>query len=127
MRPYETPSDLELMDGLVRRDASAMKVFYERHCGLVMAMCVRVLRDHQSAEQLTLDIFTELWVKPERFNPNRSNPRTYLLMVCRSRAIDRLRQRRGASATKGLGGEAGKMLENRADSSAPRPVDGAPL
>ena len=126
-RPDGTPDDLALMQGLVERRPEALRAFYDRYAGLVMAVCLRVVRDRSESEQLTLDIFMELWEKPNRFNPKRGAPRTYLLTVTRSRAIDRLRSRRGASASlaDGVGGESTKGLQQRCDPDAEAPDDAA--
>ena len=117
----EAPEDTALMAGLVERDAAALAALYDRYAPLVMSVCLRVLRDHQEAEQLTLDVFTELWEKAERFNPERGRPRTYLLTLTRSRSIDRLRRRKSARQTRGQGGEGFAVLDAHADASAPAP------
>ncbi|BAM03175.1 RNA polymerase ECF-type sigma factor [Phycisphaera mikurensis NBRC 102666] len=122
--PGEADSDLVLMAALVKRRPEALATLYDRHAGLVMAFCLRVLRDHAEAEQLTLDVFHELWERADRFNPQRSQPRTYLMTVCRSRAIDRLRRRRSSQEARGTGGDGFGVLDGRADPSAGEPLDG---
>ena len=128
-RADDARDDLTLMEGLVKRHPDALRAFYDRYAGLVMAVCLRVVRDRPEAEQLTLDIFMELWEKPERFNPRRGAPRTYLLTVTHSRAIDRLRSRRGASASlaDGVGGESTRGLQQRCDPAAAPPDEAARL
>ncbi len=128
-QPAEPPAegahsaDVALMAGLVDRDTGALAALYDRYASLVMAVCFRVLRDHQEAEQLTFDIFTELWEKADRFNPDRGRPRTYLLTLTRSRSIDRLRRRKSARQTRGIGGDGYAALDGHADASAPAPDD----
>lgn len=79
---------------LVERDLNAFDELYHRHSRLVYGLCVRILRDEHEAEQVLIDVFFELWEKSERFNPDRANPRTYLVTLARSRAIDRWRKLR---------------------------------
>lgn len=91
---YEQADDLLLMERLVSRDLRAFDELYRRHSRLVFSLCLRILQDEQEAEQVLLDVFFELWERAERFNPGRANPRTYLVTLTRSRAIDSLRKRR---------------------------------
>lgn len=80
------------MRRVVARDRIAFDTLYERHAGLVYGLCLRVLGDEHEAEQVLVDVFHELWRKPESFHPQRGHLRTYLVVLARSRAIDRLRQ-----------------------------------
>jgi RNA polymerase sigma-70 factor (ECF subfamily) len=85
--------DLALMDAIAdHRDADALKRFYDRHAPVVFAVCLRVLRDRHEAEELIVDIFHELWAKADRYDRLRASPRTYLMTLTRSRAIDRRRR-----------------------------------
>src|SRR5215208_1281947 len=89
--------DFELMQRIASRDQVAFGALYDRYSDLVFALCVRVLRNRADAEELLEDVFWEVWDKFARFDAARGNPRTYLLTLARSRAIDRLRARRGPS------------------------------
>ena len=91
---YPELDDHTLMQRLVERDTEALETLYDRHGGLVYRIGLRVLHDSHEAEQLLVDVFFELWHQAGRFNPNRASPRTYLITVARSRAIDRLRKQR---------------------------------
>jgi len=89
----ETPDDLALMQAIVRRDRSALAALYDRHSPLVLAICRRVLKDADEADEVLTDIFFEVWTKADRFDSARGNPVTYLVTLARSRAIDRSRSR----------------------------------
>lgn len=86
--------DHALMAALARRDESALALLYDRHSGTLLALLNRILRDHAEAEDVLLEVFQEAWTHAARFDPQRANPRTYLVMMARSRALSRLRARR---------------------------------
>ncbi len=54
-----------------------------------------MLRDPADAEEVTLDVYTQAWRQAARFDAGRGEPIAWLLMLARSRAIDRLRARGG--------------------------------
>lgn len=85
-----TVSDALLCAALKQGSADALAILYDRHAGLVYGMALKVLKNAQAAEDLTQDIFLSL-VKNNTYNPKRGALRTYLTVLTRSRAIDRLR------------------------------------
>ena len=82
-------------------DMETLRDFYRSHVAEVHAVCLRIIRDQQEAEDVVSEVFFELWKKRDRFDAARSTPRTYLLLMARSRAIDRYRsrQRTGVATT----------------------------
>jgi len=89
--------DFDLMRGIASRDQSALRALYDRHSGIVYALCLRILRNPTEAEELLVDVFWEAWEKSDRYNPLRGSPLTYLTTLARSRAIDRLRSNLSAT------------------------------
>jgi len=92
--PPDPPSDAHLMQSLQVRDERALATLYDRHSPGVYALLLRLL-DPPSAQEVLQDVFLRLWEAPERFDAGRAELRAYLLVMARSRALDRLRQRRG--------------------------------
>jgi RNA polymerase sigma-70 factor (ECF subfamily) len=90
--------DRALMSGIAAGDAAALRDLYDRHAGQVLALCRRILRDRAEAEEALGDVFWELWEKADRYREDRGAVLPYLMMVARSRAIDRLRRRRREDA-----------------------------
>jgi len=90
----DSPDDMALMQRVTARDSSALAALYDRHSPLILALCVRVLRDPAEAEEVLGDVFFEAWNRHDRYHPGRGTPLAYLLTLARSRAIDRLRARR---------------------------------
>ena len=79
------------MRSIAAGDREAMASLYDRHAPRVLAVCRRVLGDAGDAEDVTTDIFFELWIRADRFDAERGSPLTYLMTLSRSRAIDRKR------------------------------------
>ncbi len=85
--------DLELMQGIARRDPASFRKLYDKHSGLVFTMALRILRRRQDAEELVGEVFWEIWDKSQRYDPSRASPVTYIVTLARSRSIDRTRRR----------------------------------
>ena len=86
-------ADAELLSAVRRGDRAAFRDLYDRFSGEVLAVCLRVLNNRADAEDATADVFCEVWYRRQRYDASRGGPRTYVLMLARSRAIDRLRSR----------------------------------
>jgi RNA polymerase sigma-70 factor (ECF subfamily) len=74
-------------------DQSALAALYDETSRLVYSVALGVLREPADAEEVTLDVFMQVWRKPQTYSDKRSNVGTWLVMLARSRAIDRLRSR----------------------------------
>ena len=87
-----------LIEAVKRRDAAALGTLFDRYSSVVLPVALRILRERSEAEELLGDVFWELWNRPERFDASRGNLPAYLVMLARSRAIDRLRSRKKRDA-----------------------------
>jgi RNA polymerase sigma-70 factor (ECF subfamily) len=74
-------------------DPEAFSQFFDRHSAAVLGLVVRILGSRGEAEEVLQEVFLQIWRQSERYEPSRSTPRGWLLMVARSRALDRLRRR----------------------------------
>lgn len=79
------------MIALKKQDESAFQNLLRQFGGKAFAVCLRILCDQQAAEDVLSEVFWEIWQNPERYDSSRSSPQTYILLIARSRAIDRLR------------------------------------
>lgn len=84
-------TDAELFLAVKAGRTEALGIIYDRHAGLVNGIAFKVLGDAQEAEDLTQDIFLNLSTRP--YDSKRGSLRTFLAVVTRSRAIDRIRSR----------------------------------
>lgn len=88
--PNQTDADLfwQLQHG----QTDALSILYDRHAALVYGIAGKLLGNTAEAEDLTQDIFLILTRKCS-YDPKRGTLRTYLAILTRSRALDRLRSR----------------------------------
>jgi len=73
-------------------ETNALAILYDRHVALVYGIALHLLTNTSEAEDLTQDIFLIL-SKKSAYDPQRGSLRTYLSILTRSRALDRLRTR----------------------------------
>ena len=85
-------TDAQLYLALKAGQTAALGILYDRHAGLVYGIALKVLENPQEAEDLTQDIFLN-FVKIGSYEPSRGSLRTYLAILTRSRAVDRVRSR----------------------------------
>jgi RNA polymerase sigma-70 factor (ECF subfamily) len=93
-------ADAELVARVATGDAEALREAYERHGAIVFGAAMRLLGDHQLAEECTQDVFLTLWREAGRFDAGRGTRlSTWLYAIARNRAIALDRRRRARPAT----------------------------
>jgi RNA polymerase sigma-70 factor (ECF subfamily) len=109
------------------RDESALEQFYERYSPLVYAVCLRVLGQTADAEETMVEVFWEVWDKPNRYDEQRGSVVSYLMVLARSRAIDR-RRAKGGQATLTLNdhdADSDRPRQPSIPATTPEPIDDA--
>ena len=85
----------EELAALIRRtadkDEGALGTLYDQTNPKVYGLAFRILGDPMIAEEVTLDVYMQIWRQASHFDHCRGKPIVWLTMLTRSRAIDRLR------------------------------------
>ena len=91
----EPHSELEvkLIARIAKGDDAAFVELYKRFAGSLYAMAQRMLEDTKEAEDALQEGFTYIWRKAATYDPARSSPFAWAVMITRNKAIDRLRAR----------------------------------
>ena len=80
---------------LVRRiaagDQVALHALYERSHRLVFTLIMRIISSRETAEELTLQVFHEVWRRAYRYDPRDGTVLAWLMNQARFRALHRLR------------------------------------
>jgi RNA polymerase sigma-70 factor, ECF subfamily len=85
-------TDVDLISSLRQGNQHALSILYDRYGSLVYTLALKLLDRRDEAEDLTQDVFLSFW-KQEKFDPTRAKLSSYLCLITRSRAIDKLRNR----------------------------------
>lgn len=86
-------NDVRLRDALMGGCEEALAEIYDTHSPTVYGLALRLTGDRGAAEDIAQEVFVELWMRPERYDPRRTRLRSWLCMITRRRAIDWLRRR----------------------------------
>lgn len=87
-----------LVGRMAARDETALAALYDATSRRVYGAALRIVRDPQAAEEVVADVYFQAWRQASGYDAERASVRTWLLMMCRSRALDHLRIRQEAVA-----------------------------
>jgi RNA polymerase sigma-70 factor (ECF subfamily) len=80
-----------LMARVARGDQAAFALLYDELAPTVYGVVRRVVRDPTQSEEVTQEVFVELWRTAGRFDPCRGRVRTWATSIAHRRAVDRVR------------------------------------
>ena len=80
-----------LVERVATGDQSALDTLYDTTNRLIYSLVLRVLNDVSAAEEVLLDVYTQVWRQASSYDANRGAPLAWMATIARSRAIDRLR------------------------------------
>lgn len=90
--PRKCPDDRELVRRMKSADEGALDMVMRKYSSQMLAVALQVLRRRPDAEEVVQDVFMGLWRSPERFDTGKGRLLTWLMILARSRALDRLRR-----------------------------------
>jgi RNA polymerase sigma-70 factor (ECF subfamily) len=106
----DLPDDsIYLLQQIAGGDREAFGRFYDRYATLAFSFALRLLGSPSDAEDLLQEIFLQVWRQAPSYNPERGTPEAWLIMMTRSRGLDKLRSRRRRDSTMGSPGEPARI------------------
>ncbi|UVT16902.1 MAG: sigma-70 family RNA polymerase sigma factor [Nitrospira sp.] len=85
--------DPKLVTRTVKGEQLAFHQLYDQSSPILYSMALRILGNRDEAEEILQGIYLDIWKKVVRYDVGRGTPIAWLIMLTRSRAIDRLRTR----------------------------------
>ena len=84
--------DAALMSQVAQAQSAALSELYDRYGRMVFSLAFRITGSNETAEEVTQDVFVQVWRFAEHYDPQQGKLTTWLSSVTRNRAIDILRQ-----------------------------------
>lgn len=86
------PTAEMLLERVSGGDQEAFSVLYERFSDRVFGLTSRILRDASQAEEVSQEIFLEIWQRASRFDRARGTATSWIMTLAHGRSVDRVRQ-----------------------------------
>ena len=80
--------DREIWKRISQGDADSFDAFYRENAPRLQLFVLRVTGDRQAAEDIVQEMFTQIWSRPNGFQPERGTLRAYLYGIAGKRAAD---------------------------------------
>lgn len=122
MRSRTLP-ERKLHERLTAGDPEALGALYDELAPSVYGLARSILRDSHDAEEIVTDTFVQVWRTAGAFDPSRGSLEAWVIAICRSRALDRLRT--GRRRMKLHDREEHKIASFTTVEPAPNPADTA--
>ena len=86
-------ADIDVLLGRIARgDAQAFDALYDEVSPAVYGLARRVVRDPVHAEDVTQEVFLDVWRLATRFDASRGKGKTWILTIAHRRAVDTVRR-----------------------------------
>jgi RNA polymerase sigma-70 factor (ECF subfamily) len=86
--------DVSCLRRIASGDQGGAASLYDRHARPLYSLILRIVGDETEAEDLLQDVFAQAFRQAARYDATRGAVAAWLLMMARSRAIDKVRARR---------------------------------
>ena len=86
-----TLSNEDLLQQVATGDREAFAQLYDRTAPRVFGLVKRLLRDHAQSEEVTQEIFLEIWQTATRYDTSKGGAIAWMLTMTHRRAVDRVR------------------------------------
>lgn len=86
-----------LLKQAARGDQAAFAALYDATSARVHGMVLRVVRDPAQAEEVTQEVYLEIWRQSARFDPARGSALGWMVTIGHRKAVDRVRSAEAAT------------------------------
>ncbi|NUN65582.1 sigma-70 family RNA polymerase sigma factor [Pseudanabaena biceps] len=84
--------EILLISRIAAQDQTSLSKLYDRYARVIYTIAYKILNSSEESEEVVLDVFTQVWRIAKNYNFQKGRVDTWLFMLTRSRALDRLRR-----------------------------------
>ena len=82
-----------LLIRIAAQDRAAFRALYMQSAPKLLGVLIRMLGQRADAEDALQEVFTKVWLRAAKFDPDRGSAQGWLVTLARNYAIDRIRAR----------------------------------
>lgn len=97
VEPLVPPTHEDLIRLVALGDEAAFEELYDAVAPRVYGLVRRVVRDQAQSEEVTQEIFVDVWAQASRFDADRGKAMSWILVIAHRRAVDRVRASQASS------------------------------
>ena len=94
MVEYQELEDHQLIHWIALAEKEALEALYGRYSSSVFSLAMYMLKQEALAEEVTQDIFLNIWLKASSYKSDRGEPRAWIMSVAHHKIVDVIRSRR---------------------------------
>lgn len=83
---------IKLLTRISHADEKALGELYDSTVNRIYGMARKFVLKPEFAEEVVSDVFMQVWEQADQYSEAKAQPMAWLLMICRSRALDKLRR-----------------------------------
>lgn len=80
-----------LLEKTAQGDNHAFSALYDQYAPKVYGLSLKILHAESHAEEVTQEIFLEIWQTAAKYNASKGKPSTWIMTITHRRAVDRVR------------------------------------
>lgn len=97
-QPVRVGTDLgTLLRAAGRGDEAAFSALYDASSARIFGLVLRVVRDRAQSEEVTQEVFLDIWRKSARFDPALGSPLSWMMTIAHRKSVDRVRSAEASS------------------------------
>lgn len=81
--------------GMIKHDEQSLEGLYAATFQQVYSLAIRITQRHEYAEEVITDTYWQAWQEAARYESGKGPVQAWLMVICRSRALDLLRRVKG--------------------------------
>ena len=93
MNQGNTYNETDLVTLLQQRSEKAYSYLYDNYAGALYGIIHSIIADNETANDVLQDVFLNIWMKIESYDPSKGRLFTWMLNIARNAAIDKIRSK----------------------------------